>query len=185
MKTIINIKKVLKTIIITGVIAVLTNIPTFADSQPSTQQDKQIIDHYTMENGDMKTVYNDNSYVINADVIIQSNSYINNSLTIEKNNNLYKFYVDEPRNYYLGETINITMDNKDQIIDCTVDSEPQVYTTQISQIEGNEAFLIANGNKYSFENEEGQDGWKTGEKCKAIIQDGRLLEVRPIPLNER
>jgi hypothetical protein len=165
----------------------MTSIPTFADSQPTTQlqQDKQIVDHYTMENGDMKTVYSDKSYVINADVQIQETNYIDDSITIEKQGQLYKFYVDEPRNYYLGETINITMDNKDQIIDCTVDSELQIYTTQISQIKGNEAFLIANGNKYSFENEEGSDGWKQGEKCKAIIQNGRLLEVRPIPLNER
>lgn len=74
------------------------------------------------------------------------------------------------------------MDDKHDIIDCTVISEPQIYYTTISQIQGNTTFLIANGNKYSFENEEGSDGWKIGEKCKVIIQDGRLLEVNSMTL---
>ena len=182
-----KITNILKSIILTGIITIMTVIPVVADSQPTNQiqKDKQIADHYIMENNDVKTIYIDGSYCINSDVEIESIDYLDNSITIQKENNLYKFYVDEPRNYYLNERINITMNQNNEIIDCIVDSEPQVYNTTISQIQDDTAFLIANGNKYLFENTEGSDGWMTGDKCKAIIQDGRLIEVRPIPLNER
>lgn len=184
MKTIL---KTIKAIILTGAIAILTSIPTYADSQPTSQTtlDKLITDHYTIENGDVRTVYSDKSYVTNSDVEIQSIDYFKNSITINHQGELYSFYVDEPRNYYLNEQINVTMDQNNEIIDCMVDNEPQVYNTTISAMQGDTAFLIANGNKYAFENIEGQDGWQTGDKCKAIIQDGRLLEVDPVPLAER
>jgi hypothetical protein len=77
------------------------------------------------------------------------------------------------------------MNQNNEIIDCTVDSEPQIYNTEISQKQGEDTFIIANGNKYMYEDIEGEDGWQIGEKCKAIIQNGRLLEIRPVPLDER
>lgn len=183
-----TLRGLIKSAIVTGVITIMTCIPTFADTQPVSQptQDKIIVDHYTMESGDVKTIYQDNTYVINSEVNIQSIDYIDNSVIIAKDNGeSYKFYVDEPRSYYCNEKINITMNQDSKIIDCIVDSQPQVYTTQIDSLQDDTAFLIANSNKYSFENIEGSDGWITGEKCKAVIQDGRLIEVRPIPLAER
>jgi hypothetical protein len=158
---------------------------TIAPVSAETQQDKQITDHYIMENGDVKTVYKDGSYYINSNVEIQSISYIDNSITVQKNDDLYKFYVDDIDNYYFNEKINITMNQNNEIIDCTVDSEPQIYNTEISQKQGEDTFIIANGNKYMYEDIEGEDGWQIGEKCKAIIQNGRLLEIRPVPLDER
>jgi hypothetical protein len=182
-----TIKNVLKGIILTGAIAILTSIPTFASEQPTNQTtpDEQITDYYTLENGDVKTVYADGSYYINSDVEIQSVNYIDKSITVDKQGQLYKFYVDEPREYYLSEIINITMDQNNEIIDCTVDSQPETYNGVISQTAGTIATLKANGQVYIFENTEGIDGWQVGENCKAIIQDGRLIEVRPIPLAER
>jgi hypothetical protein len=134
----------------------------------------------------MVTVYKDGLNYTNCNVNIISNSYIDNSLIVEKENGQqYKFYVDDARNYYLDETINVTFNDKMEIIDCAILSEPQIYNTQIGLIKGTIATLSVNGQSYLFENTEGLDGWKTGEKCKVIIQDGKLLEVRPIPLNER
>jgi hypothetical protein len=71
------------------------------------------------------------------------------------------------------------------MIDCKVIDKPQIYNTQISQVKGTIAMLTANGQPYLFDNTEGQDGWRNGDKCKAVIQDGKLLEVNPIPLAER
>lgn len=147
--------------------------------------DSEVIDHYTNETSDIVTVYKNGEKYTNLDVQIQSINYIDKSITVDKHGDLYKFYVDDPDKYYLSEQVNITMDSNNQIIDCTVDSEPQVYNTEISQKQGEETFLIVNGNKYMYEDIEGTDGWQVGEKCKVIIQDGRLLEIRPIPLNER
>lgn len=121
----------------------------------------------------------------NYNVEIQSISYIDNSITINKQGQLYTFYVDDPQNYYLAEEINITMDQNNSIVNAKVIDQPQVYNTTIESIQNNIATLSANNNKYTFETIEAQDGYKTGGKCKVIIQDGKLLEVRPIPLNER
>lgn len=179
-----SIKNTIKTIILTGAIAILTSIPTFASEQPS--QEPTITNHYITQNNEVVTNYSDGTYYINSDVEVQSINHIDNTITIAKNDGqLYSFYDDNVNGYYLAEIINITIDQNNAIVDCTVDSEPIVYNTQIDSIEGDTTFLIANGNKYSFNNIEGQDGWITGDKCKAVIQDGRLLEVRPIPLNER
>jgi hypothetical protein len=180
-----TIKNILKGIILTGAIAILTSIPTFASEQSTNQQDNQIVDHYITIDNDVVTVYQDGSKYINSDVEIQSVNYIDNSITVDKQGELYKFYVDEPRNYFLSEIINITMDQNNEIIDCTVDSQPEIYNGTISQTAGTIATLKANGQVYIFENTEGLDGWQVGEKCKAIVQDGRLIEVRPIPLAER
>jgi hypothetical protein len=181
-----KITRVLKTIIISGAIAILTSIPTFADLEPTQlQQDNQIVDHYITMDNDVVTVYKNGEKYINSDVQIQSINLIDKSVTVDKHGDLYKLFVDDPDKYYLSEQINITMDQNNQIIDCIVDSEPQVYNTEISQKQGEETFLIVNGNKYMYDDIEGADGWQVGEKCKVIIQDGRLLEIRPIPLNER
>jgi len=175
-----NILNAIKTTIIVGVITIFTIIPVMADSN-----DLSIVNHYTNDKGDCITQFVNGTQYINSDVNIQSISYIDNSIIIEKDSQLYKFYVDEPREYFLTETINVTFNNKMEIIDCIVDIQPVIYNTQINSIEGNLATLSANWNQYSFENAEGLDGWIVGDKCKAVIQDGILLEVRPIPLCER
>jgi len=175
-----TIRGLIKSAVIAGIITIMTVIPTMADTN-----DSSILNHYTNSKGDVVTVYKDKTTYINSDVNIQSLDYLDNSVTIEKDSQLYKFYVDEPREYYLNEAINITFNNNNEIIDCVVDSKPQVYNTQIDSITDDIATLSVNGNKYTFENTEGSDGWNVGEKCKVVIQDGRLLEVRPIPLSER
>lgn len=175
-----NILNAIKTILLTGAITILTIIPVMADSN-----DINILTHYTNAKGDMITQFVNGTQYTNCDVEIQSISYIDNSITINKDNELYKFYVDEPREYYLGEEINVTFNDKMEIVDCTVDSEPQIYNTEISDIQDDIATLIVDGNKYTFENEEGSDGWIVMDKCKVVIQDGKLLEVMPIPLSER
>jgi hypothetical protein len=184
----------IKTLLLTGVITILTVIPVMAQDINMQQiQDKKIIGVYTESNkdfyceqGDVITEYEDNSYYINSNVNIYSIDKLDNTITVVNNSNeLYSFYAEDINKYYLNEQLNITIDQDENIIEYVVDNEPQVYNTEITKIEGNTAILLANGNKYTFENEEGSDGWKTGEKCKAVIQDGRLIEVRPIPLNER
>lgn len=175
-----NILSVIKTILLTGVVTLLTIIPVMADSN-----DSNILNHYTDSKGDMITQYKDGTTYTNSDVKIQSIDYIQNTVTINKDGKLYSFYTDNRDNYYLDETINVTFNNKMEIVDCAVLSQPQIYNTQIESIQGNTAFVIANGNKYTFDNTEGLDGWKTGEKCKAVIQDDKLLEVQPIPIVER
>ena len=177
MKTILN---TIKTILLTGAIAILTAIPVMADAN-----DPNILTHYTNSKGDCVTVFKDKSTYTNCNVNIQSMDWINNTITINKDGQLFSFYDDNVRSYYLNEEINVTFNDKMEIVDCAVLDQPQVYNTQISSIQGDIATLLVNGNKYTFENAEGQDGWKTGEKCKVVIQNGRLLEVRPIPLNER
>jgi len=187
-----NILNVIKATILAGVITIFTIIPVVADST-QVSQDKKIIGVYTESNdnfyvaeGDVITEYDDNSYYINSDVNIKSIDYLDNLITIIKNDGeLYSFYDTNVRDYYLNEQINITMDKDSEIIDCIVDSKPIIYNTTIESINNDIATLNINGNKYTFENEEGVDGWRMGEKCKAVIQNGKLLEVRPIPLNER
>lgn len=175
-----NILNTIKTMIFTGIIAILTSVPVMADAN-----NPNILTHYIDSKGDCMTVFINGTHYINSNVQIYSLDYLDNSITVNKNGQLYKFYDDNVRSYYLNENINVTFNDKMEIVDCAVLSEPQVYNTYISQIEGNTATLLVNWNKYTFENEEGVDGWKTGDKCKVIIQDGRLLEVRPIPLAER
>lgn len=64
-----NLKSILKSIILTGVIAILTLIPIQSDKAQDTN---------------------------NYNIEIQSINYIDNSITIQKDNNLYTFYVDDP-----------------------------------------------------------------------------------------
>jgi hypothetical protein len=181
MKKLLN---VLKTMILTGAIAIMTVIPTFAAELKT--MDKDIINHYITANNEVVTVFKDNTSYINYDANIQSIDCLDNSIIIIKENGqTEKLFVEDAMNYYIDEKINITMDNNNKLIDIVIDNIPQVYYTSISQIEGNTACLNINSNSYSFENAEGVDGWQLGDKCKVIIQDGKLLEVRPIPLNER
>lgn len=180
-----NILNVIKATVLAGVITIFTIIPTMAQDTTQSIQDSTIVNHCTLSNGDVKTLYKDGSYYINSDVNIQSLDYIKNTVTIDKQGQLYSFYVEDIDNYYIDEQINITMNQNNEIVDCIVDSKPVIYNTQIDSLDNNIATLSANGNKYTFINEEGLDGWIVGDKCKAVIQDGRLLEVRPIPLAER
>ena len=99
-----NIKSILKSIILTGTITILISIPVLADSN-----DPNILNHYTNFKGDVVTVYKDNTTYINSDVKIQSIDKTTNTVTINKQGELYSFYVDSTDNYYLNEQINITM----------------------------------------------------------------------------
>ena len=91
MKIILN---TIKTIILTGAITILTIIPVIAqDTNIQSIQDKKIIGVYTesnenfyLEKGDTITEYEDGTYYINSDVEIQSIDYIDNSITVAKNN---------------------------------------------------------------------------------------------------
>lgn len=190
MKTILNIK----TLLLTGIITMFVSIPVMAqNANIQTNQDKKIIGVYTesnnnfyIEKGDVITEFEDGSYYINSDVNIYSIDEFNNTITVINNSNeLYAFNANDLDKYYLNEQLNITMNENEEVIDCMVDNEPQVYNSEISNLQGDTATLYVNGNKYTFDNTEGSDGWIKGDKCKAITQDGKLLEVRPIPLAER
>jgi len=175
-----NILNIIKTTILAGVITILASIPAMADNN-----DPSILNHYTDSKGDYITVYKDGTHYTNTDVEIQSISYIDNSVTIEKDNNLYKFYVDEPRNYYLTEEINVTFNDNMGIVNCSVFDKPNEYTTQLMDCENGVAYFEADNNIYSFNYDKETDSWQEGDKCKVIIQNDNVLEVRPIPLNER
>jgi len=175
-----NIKSIIKTTILAGVITILVSIPAMADNN-----DPSILNHYTDSKGGCITVYKDGTHYTNTDVEIQSISYIDNSVTIEKDNNLYKFYVDEPRNYYLSEIINVTFNENMEIVNCSVFDKPNEYTTQLMDCENGVAYFEADNNIYSFNYDKETDSWQEGDKCKVIIQNDNVLEVRPIPLNER
>jgi len=168
-----KIINILKTIILTGAITILISIPVFAQDTQSTQE-PTMVSHYTLANGDIQTNYSNNSY------------YINNSITIAKNDGeLYSFYVDKIDSYYLSEAINITMDQNNAIVDCTVDEQPQAYNTTIIYTDNKvSCFRLDNGDVYSFDNETGFS-WKTGDKVKVAIQDFNVLEVHSIPIDER
>jgi len=180
-----KIINILKTIILTGAITILISIPVFAQDTQSTQE-PTMVSHYTLANGDIQTNYSNNSYYINSDVTIQSKNCIDNSITIAKNDGeLYSFYVDKIDSYYLSEAINITMDQNNAIVDCTVDEQPQAYNTTIIYTDNKvSCFRLDNGDVYSFDNETGFS-WKTGDKVKVAIQDFNVLEVHSIPIDER
>lgn len=191
MKTILN---TIKTILLAGVMTILTIIPVMAqDTNTQQTQDKKIIGVYTesnkdfyVEKGSVLTEFEDGSYYINSDVNIYSIDKLDNTITVVNNSNeLYSFEAEDIDKYYLNEQLNITIDQNENIIEYVVDNEPVAYNTEISQIQDNIVTLNVNGSKYTFVNEEGVDGWNMGEKCKAIIQNGVLIEVRPMPLNER
>lgn len=179
-----NKNMILKCLLLSCVIAIGCLVNGFNANAVTTQssQDKTIIDYYTMQDGSVKTVYNDNSFVVNSDVTIQNMNWIDNTVAFNKDGQLYSFYANNARDYYLGEKINVTMDNDNKVIDCTVDSEPVIYKN-VSVIDSNHdeyVYVNINGNKYSFYNEDGiNNGWNIGDKCNVIMQNGKILEVRP------
>jgi hypothetical protein len=79
------------------------------------------------------------------------------------------------------------MNEKNEITDCEVVDIPRIYNTKIDSVSNDYKFatLAANENQYTFENFEGEDGWQVGDKCKVVIQNNKLLEVDPIPVDER
>jgi hypothetical protein len=142
--------------------------------------DSNIKDHYTIQNGDVKTVYNDGSYYINSNVEIQTSNWIDNTVTINKDGQLYSFYVNNVRDYYLGEIVNVTMDNNNKIVDCIVDTQPVVYkNVSVIDKDNDLIYVNINGDKYAFDNEDGDDGWNVNDKVNVIMQNDKILEVRP------
>jgi hypothetical protein len=129
-----------------------------------------------------ETISDCNTY----NVEIQTISYIDNTITINKDGELYSFYVDKNDldNYYLSETINVTMNQDNEILDCSVIDNPVVYKNVSIIDKDNDLFYVnVNGNKYSFNCEDDACDWSIGDKCNVIMQDGKILEVRPIPLD--
>lgn len=136
-----------------------------------------IKNHYTLENGDMKTVYQDDSYVINSDVIIQSIDKVKNTVTFNKDGQLYSFYVDKDsiESYYLNEQINVTMDNKNSVVDCIVDNEPVVYNNVSVIYSDNKVCCVRiNNDVYDFRND---GSYKINDRVNIVMQDDNILEV--------
>jgi hypothetical protein len=185
--TIKQVKTFVKSLVIATTILLTTSILAFADTtQPI--QDKKIVDYYTMQNNDVKTIYEDNSFYINSDVNIYSIDKLNNTIAFNKEGQLYSFYVDKDiiDSYYLNEAINVTMDNNNEVVDCIVDTQPVVYkNVSVVYSDDKVCCVRINDNVYDFVNEDSEDGWKVGDKCNVIIQDDMVLEVRPVPLCDR
>lgn len=114
----------------------------------------------------------------NYNVEVMSISHLDNSITIQKDNDLYKFYVDDPESYYLSEYINVTMDN-DEIVDCSVVDEPIIYSNiEVVNVSSDLVYINVNGELYSFDNED--NSWYIDDKVNVVMQNDRLLEVKSI-----
>lgn len=173
-------KNVLKGLLVGMVIGCLVN-GVSVKAEYINSIDDNIKDYYTMQNGDVKTIYNDGSFYINSDVTIESMDKINDTITFNKDGQLYSFYVDknEIDNYYIDEQINVTMDNNNnKVVDCIVDNEPVMYKNiSIISKDNSLVYVNINDNKYAFDNED--DGWQTDDKVNVVIQNDKILEVRP------
>jgi len=178
--TIKKVKTFVKSLVIATTILLTTSIPfvPVMAQEVNSNQDANIISHYTLANGYMKTVYNDGSYYINSDVEIQSISYIDNTITINKDGQLYSFYDDNVKDYYLGQQINITMDQDNEIVDCIVDTEPVIYNDVSVIYADNEVCCVRiDNNVYDFVNEDGS--YKVNDMVNVVIQDYKILEIKP------
>lgn len=173
-----NVKNVVKGLLV-GMVVVIGCMVN-CNVAKADVNDPNVINHYTDTKGNVVTQYKDGSYYINSDVTVVNKNYIDNTITINKDGQLYSFYVDNAKNYYINEQINITMNNYNEVIDCTVDSNPVVYdNVSISKVDSELVYVNVNGDVYNFDNEEGSEGWQVNDKCKVIIQNNKLLEVRP------
>jgi hypothetical protein len=176
-----NVKNVIKGLLIGCVVVVgcLVSSGTAIAQENTVGTDMvNVVSHYTDSKGNVITNYKDGSYYINSDVEIQIIDKINNIVTINKDGELYSFYCDNTDNYYLSEIVNVTMDQDNRIVDCTVDSEPIVYDGIVVIYADSEVCCVRIGQDvYDFVNED--SSWNVGDKCTVIIQDDVVLEVRP------
>jgi hypothetical protein len=175
-----NIKNVIKGLLISCVVIAgcLVSSVNASAQDVNAIQEPAITSYYTDAKGNVITNYADGTYYVNSDVEIQIIDKINNTVTINKDGELYSFYCDNTDNYYLSEIVNITMDQNNEIVDCTVDSEPIVYNNvSIIYSDRNVCCVRIGQNVYDFVNED--NGWFVGDECTVIIQDDVVLEVRP------
>jgi hypothetical protein len=171
-----NVKNIVKSLLVGMVVVVgclVNGVSVKADIN-----DSNIKDHYTMQDGSIKTVFNNGSYYINSDVEIQNTNWIDNTVTINKDGELYSFYVDNVKGYYLGEQINVTMDNNNEVVDCIVDNEPVIYKNVSVIYADNEVCCIRIGQDvYDFGNDDGS--YRVNDKVNIVIQDDKILQVIP------
>jgi hypothetical protein len=115
--------------------------------------------------------------VNNYDVEIQNVNHLDNSITIQKDNDLYKFYVDDINNYYPSEMINTTMYN-DKIVNCSVLDKIDSYSNVSIIYADNEVCCVRiDDNVYDFSNDDGS--YKVNDKVNIVMQDDRILQVIP------
>jgi len=175
-----NVKNVIKGLLVGMVVVVgcLVN-GNVAHADIVNTIDNNIVSHYTLPNGDVKTIYKDGSFYVNTDVEIQSISYIDNTITINKDGQLYSFYVDNVKDYYLYEQINVTMDNNNEIVDCVVDNDPIIYNeVSVINSDAKVCCIKINDNVYSFVNDD--SSYKVNDKVDVIMQGDNILEVHPV-----
>lgn len=129
------------------------------------------------------TIYK--SHTADYTVRIDSIDLIHNKLTIQKDNDLYSFTVKDAKRFYLDENIQVSMTNDKKITNCKVIDNPTIYNTQIEYATQEKITVLGGMDKFTFDNEDGEQGWRTGESCKVVTQGHKLLAVNPIPLNER
>jgi hypothetical protein len=171
-----NVKNIVKSLLVGMVVVVgclVSSVGANADIN-----DPNIKDHYTLQDGSVKTVFNDGSWYVNSDVEIQNTDWTNNTVTINKAGELYSFYVDNIKDYYLGEIVNITMDQDNEVVDCVVDSKPIVYNN-VSVIYSDDKVCCVriDNDVYDFSNDDGR--YKVNDKINIVMQDDRILQVIP------
>lgn len=176
-----NVKRVIKGLLIGCVVIAgcLVNGINSKAQDIETIQEPSIINHYTDNKGNVITNYSDGSYYVNSDVEIQVVDKINKTVTINKDGELYSFYTDDIDNYYLGEAINITMDQDNKIVDCIVDNQPVIYSNVSIIYDDNEVCCVRIGKDvYDFGNDDGS--YKVNDKVNIIIQNDIVLQVIPV-----
>lgn len=171
-----NVKNVVKGLLV-GMVVVIGCLVN-CNVAKADVNDPNVINHYTDNKGNVVTQYKDGSYCVNSDVEIQSISYIDNTITINKDGELFSFYDDNVRSYYLGEQINITMNDKDEVIDCVIDTQPVVYNDVSIIYADNDVCCIRIGQDvYSFDNED--SSYKVNDKINVVMQNDNILQVIP------
>jgi hypothetical protein len=176
-----NVKRVIKGLLIGCVVIAgcLVNGINSKAQDIETIQEPSIISHYTDNKGNVITNYSDGSYYINSDVEIQVIDKINKTVTINKDGELYSFYTDNTDNYYLSEVVNITMDNKNEIVECNVDSQPVIYNNvSIIYADNNVCCVRIGQDVYDFGNDDGS--YKVNDKVNIVIQNDVVLQVIPV-----
>jgi hypothetical protein len=113
----------------------------------------------------------------NYNVEIQSVNHIDNSITVQKDNDLYSFYVDDINNYYPSEMINITMYN-DKIVNCSVFDKVDMYKdVSIIYADDKVSCIKIGQDVYDFGNDDGS--YRVNDKVNIVIQDDKILQVTP------
>jgi hypothetical protein len=164
-----NVKNVVKSLLLGCVVAVgclLVNV-TGANAKDMNCVNTITNTNVSYENN-MQDVYS---------VEIQSINYIDNSVVLDKDGQLYKFYTKSLNSYYLGEKVNALIDNN-KVIDFFVVDNPMVGSGVIKNVSNDCLIVSVNGIDYSIENDIGAN-WNVGDKVNTVIQDGKLIDISP------